>query len=110
MLRKPQTLSIKLEDEGGSPGSSIVNSKGPDECLWTGGMVAGADELFPTSGALSGGSPCLPLTSPALGLGVADYFEGNSSCHGADILRGDELSAAEVASMMSPNGTGEKCL
>mmetsp|Transcript_2144 Transcript_2144/g.4894 ORF Transcript_2144/g.4894 Transcript_2144/m.4894 type:complete len:573 (-) Transcript_2144:144-1862(-) len=111
MLRKPQTLSIKLEDEGGSPSSSVINSKGPDDCLWTGGMVAGADELFPTSGALSGSSPCLPLTSPGLGLGVADYFEGNaSSCHGADILRGDELSAAEVASMMSPNGTGEKCL
>eukprot|EP00960_Hanusia_phi_P009670 281199-Hanusia_phi.AAC.2 len=98
MLRKPQTLSIKLEDEvhhvqsllplqsllcslqslllpvsrlppltfyqGGSPSSSVINSKGPDDCLWTGGMVAGADELFPTSGALSGSSPCLPLTSP----------------------------------------------
>mmetsp|Transcript_18875 Transcript_18875/g.61954 ORF Transcript_18875/g.61954 Transcript_18875/m.61954 type:complete len:118 (+) Transcript_18875:1994-2347(+) len=47
-------------------------------------------------------SPCSPLTpSSALGLGVADYFEGNSSCHGADILRGDELSAAEVDSVLA---------
>ena len=94
-----------MDDETGSP----------DEPLWTPGTgpATGMEDLFTGSGSvLPGVSPsegvgggC--LTSPGLGLGMADYFQGGvvpTSSHAqveVDMSTADSvMSAAEVASMM----------
>lgn len=107
-----------LDDETGST----------DEPLWTPGTApAGIDDLFTGSGAVlpvvspgeGVGGGC--LTSPGLGLGMADYFQGGvvpASSHGhaekdgdVDMLRADvkdsAWSAADVASMMVCSTPGQ---
>lgn len=93
-----------------------------DEPLWTPGTgpAAGMDDLFTGSGTvLPAVSPSIGaggcLTSPGLGLGMADYFHAPSSSHGAgdvEMLRADVtdsvLSAAEVASMMCGTPSGHE--
>ena len=113
--RKPRSLRVKTDDDDDMCRPVDDDADSADEPLWTPGTgpAAGMDDLFTGSGSvLPGVSPgangC--LTSPGLGLGMGDYFQGGvvpPSSHGngdVDMLRSDVtdsvLSAAEVASMM----------
>ena len=117
--RKPRSLRVKTDDDDGMCEPMDDDETGsPDEPLWTPGTApaTGMEDLFTGSGSvLPGESPgggvgggC--LTSPGLGLGMADYFQAGvvpSSSHtngDVDMSTADVtdsvLSAAEVASMM----------
>ena len=116
--RKPRSLVVKTDedDEPDDMGEGMDDKTGsPDEPLWTPGTgpATGMEDLFTGSGSvLPGVSPgegvgggC--LTSPGLGLGMADYFQGGvvpTSSHAqveVDMSTADSvMSAAEVASMM----------
>lgn len=116
--RKPRSLRVQTDDDDGMCEPIDDETGSPDEPLWTPGTApaTGMEDLFTGSGSvLPGQSPgggvgggC--LTSPGLGLGMADYFQAGvvpSSSHAngdvemstADVTDA-VLSAAEVASMM----------